>query len=49
MLVSLLDGIFLKYDTKSTCALSTDNSMQIRIKWMTVVSVLNQIFVPGHV
>jgi hypothetical protein len=48
LLVFLLDSIFLEYNMKIYIAVSSDTSIQIRIKWMTVVSVLNQIFLSGQ-
>jgi hypothetical protein len=49
LLVSFLDDRLLLYDTKSSFALSTDTSIEIWIKWTTVVSVLNDIFVSRQV
>ena len=43
----LLHCIYIKYDTKITFALSTDTSIHSQIKKTTVVSFLNDIFVPG--
>ena len=40
-----LDNIFIEYDTEIPFALSTNTSIHIQIKWTTVVSVPNNIFV----
>jgi len=47
LLVSGLYRLFIIYDTKSVLAVSTDTGMQIDIQSMTIVSVLNDIFVFG--
>ena len=47
LLVFLVDSMFVNYDTKSIFPLSTIASMNIEIKWKTVVSLLNNIFVSG--
>jgi hypothetical protein len=44
-LVSFLDTIFIRYDTKIMYALSPDTSSHSQIEWTTVVSVVNGIFV----
>ena len=48
LLVFLLDSKFLEYNTKIYFAVSNDPKIQIRIKWMTAVSVLNNIFLSGQ-
>jgi len=47
LLVSLLDSTLIQYDTKTIFAFSTDTSIYIQIESITVVSVLNNIVVPG--
>jgi len=42
-----MESIYIKYDTKIVFALLTDISIHIQIKYTTVVSVLNAIFVSG--
>ena len=44
MLVSLLDSIIIKYNSKILFALYTDNSIHIGLKAMTVVSSLTNIY-----
>jgi len=44
LLVFLLESILLEYNTKIYFVVSNDTSIQIRVKWITVVSVLNHIF-----
>jgi len=45
--VSLLGNIFKQYDTENINAVSSVTSIPIRIEWVTVVSVLHDIFVSG--
>jgi len=45
----LLDRIFIEYDTEILFALSSNTSIHIEIKWMKVVSVLNNIFVSASI
>jgi len=47
LLVSLLDRTLIQYDTKTMFASSTDTSIHIQIESMTVVSVFNNIVIPG--
>ena len=42
-----MDRISIQYDGKIHFALTTDTSIYIQIKWMTIVSVLNNIFQSG--
>ena len=43
----LIDSVSIQYDAKIHFALSADTSIHIQIKWTTVVSVLNNIFLSG--
>jgi len=45
LLVSLLDNIYMEYNTKILFELSTLTIIHIQIIWMTVLSVLTHIFV----
>ena len=45
MLVSSTDSIFIQCDNRIILLFPTDNSIQIQIRWMTVVSVRNDIIV----
>jgi len=47
LLASLLDSTLIQYDNKTIFAFSTDTSIHIQIESMTVVSVLNNIVLPG--
>jgi hypothetical protein len=47
LLVSLWDSTLILYDTKTIFAFSMDTSIYIQIESMTVVSVLNNIVIPG--
>jgi len=47
LLVSLLDSILIQYHTKTIFAFSTDTSINIQIESIIVVSVLNNIVIPG--
>jgi hypothetical protein len=42
-----LDSIYIIYDTEILFSSSTDSSSDIRIEWMTGVSVFHDIFVSG--
>ena len=44
-----LDSIYIIYDTEILFSSSTDSSSDIRIEWMTIVSILNYKFVSGQV
>jgi len=44
LFVSLQDSTFLKYDRKISYALSTDASIHIRIKKITVLSPLHHMY-----
>jgi hypothetical protein len=48
-LVCLWDTIFIHYDRKIMFALSTDLSIHGEIRWTTVVSVMNDIFISEQV
>jgi hypothetical protein len=48
-LVSLWDTIFIHYDRNVMFALSTDISIHSKIRWTTVVSVMNDIFISEQV
>jgi hypothetical protein len=48
-LVSLLDSIFIQYQTKVILAIFPDTSNKSQIKLMTTCSVSNDIFVSGQV
>jgi len=45
----LLDSIYTTSDTEILFARFTNTSIHIQIKWMTIVSILNNQFVSGHV
>ena len=49
LLVSLLDSIFIHYDSKIMFALFTHTSIHSRIRWTTVVSVTRNISISGQV
>ena len=48
LLLSILDSICIKYDTKILFALSTDTSIHIQCLYMSVESGLNYIFVTAE-
>jgi len=48
-LVLILVTIFIQYDDKRIFELSSINSIDSRIKWMTEVSVMNDIMSAGEV
>jgi len=45
----LLDSIYTTSDTEILYAKFTNTSIHIQIKWTTIVSILNNLFVSGHV
>jgi len=49
MLVSLLGSKSFQCDIQVLSAVSNNTCIAIHIKWTTVVSVLNQIFIDGQV
>ena len=49
MLVSLLGSKSFQCDIQVLSAVSNNTCIDIPIKWTTVVSVLNQIFIDGQV
>jgi len=48
LLVSLLDSIFIYYDTKIILAFAAEISIHIQIRWVAVVSILNNICVSAE-
>jgi len=48
LLVSLLDSIFILYDSKIMFALSTHTSIHSGIRKTTLESVMNTIFISGQ-
>jgi len=44
-----MDSIYIKYDSEIVFAWSTDTSFHIQVKWKTVESILNVIFITGWV
>jgi len=47
LLVSLLDSTLIQNDTRTIFPFSMNTSIHIQIESMTVVSVLNNIVIPG--
>jgi len=45
----LLDSIYTTSDTEILFARFTNTSINIQIEWTPIVSILNNLFVSGHV